>query len=68
MFNINRAVRDVSYGLPRRVQFEADDCIDTVNEIQYLEHVQVETNVEYTLRGALQMNLTAPSGILIKIF
>ncbi|XP_016844520.1 neuroendocrine convertase 1 isoform X1 [Nasonia vitripennis] len=61
------AVREVSYGLPLRVQFEADGCAGVANEIHYLEHVQVETNVEYTLRGALQMHLTAPSGTRVQL-
>ena len=61
-FNIHRVVREVSHGKARRVQFESDGCFGTTNEIHFLEHVQVETNVQYTLRGALQMHLTAPSG------
>ncbi|XP_014239147.1 neuroendocrine convertase 1-like isoform X1 [Trichogramma pretiosum] len=63
--------REVSYGVTRRVQFEVVQCGGggggPANEIHYLEHVQVETNVEYTLRGALQMHLTSPTGTSVQL-
>ncbi|XP_014213417.1 neuroendocrine convertase 1-like isoform X2 [Copidosoma floridanum] len=58
---------NVSYGVPQSLKFETDACVGGPNEIQYLEHVQVETNIEYSLRGALQIHLTAPSGTKVQI-
>ncbi|XP_033332033.2 neuroendocrine convertase 1 [Megalopta genalis] len=53
----------LAYGNSRRLRFEAgDECRSSPNEITFLEHVEIEVTLEYSLRGALQMHLTAPSG------
>lgn len=57
----------LNYGIPRKIKFETDGCYDTSDRVDYLEHVQIVTNIEYTLRGALQIHLTAPSGTRVKI-
>ena len=52
-----------------RVIPSADDLIVTTSLVQcsetkinYLEHVQVRVNLNYSRRGDLEMNLTSPSG------
>lgn len=37
-------------------------CKGTNQEVRYLEHVEVKTNINYTVRGALQIYLLSPSG------
>ncbi|TGZ55908.1 Neuroendocrine convertase, partial [Temnothorax longispinosus] len=56
------------YGNSKKLQFNAGNvCRTSGNEIISLEHVEVETNLKYSRRGALQMHLTAPSGTLVRI-
>ncbi|XP_054009670.1 neuroendocrine convertase 1-like [Hylaeus anthracinus] len=60
--------RSLAYGNARRVRFEVgDECRSTGNEITFLEHVEIEVSLEYSLRGALQMHLAAPSGTRVEI-
>jgi proprotein convertase subtilisin/kexin type 1 len=44
------------------VVFNSDGCEGKAEEIRFLEHVEVLTNIAYTVRGALEMHLTSPSG------
>uniref|UniRef100_A0A1W7RA47 furin n=1 Tax=Hadrurus spadix TaxID=141984 RepID=A0A1W7RA47_9SCOR len=44
------------------IVFETDCCKGTDSEINYLEHVQVTVDINYTRRGALELYLTSPSG------
>jgi len=44
------------------VSFTTDACHGTVNEINYLEHIELITTVRYSRRGALQIQLTSPQG------
>ncbi|XP_076388737.1 neuroendocrine convertase 1 isoform X3 [Megachile rotundata] len=63
-----RVDKRLAYGDTRRLRFETEDeCRSTGNEITFLEHVEIEVNLEYSLRGALQMHLTAPSGTQVQI-
>ncbi|XP_068980359.1 neuroendocrine convertase 1-like isoform X1 [Bombus flavifrons] len=60
--------KKLAYGNTRRLQFETEnECRSEGNEITFLEHVEIEVNLEYSLRGALQMYLTAPSGTRVQI-
>lgn len=54
---------ELSYIRPRTLHFQVDAC-----SIRFLEHVQLETSLEYSLRGALQIHLTAPTGIFYEIY
>ncbi|XP_076624552.1 neuroendocrine convertase 1 [Colletes latitarsis] len=67
--NVARIIdRRLVYGNERRLRFEAgDECRSTGNEITFLEHVEIEVSLEYSLRGALQMHLAAPSGTKVQI-
>ncbi|XP_036141692.1 neuroendocrine convertase 1 isoform X3 [Monomorium pharaonis] len=50
------------YGNSKKLQFDAGNvCRTSGSEIIFLEHVEVEVNLEYSRRGALQMRLAAPS-------
>ncbi|CAL7950535.1 unnamed protein product [Xylocopa violacea] len=68
---VNIATTDgkkLAYGNTKRLRFETEDeCRSAGNEITFLEHVEIEVNLEYSLRGALQMHLTAPSGTKVQI-
>ncbi|KAG7206694.1 hypothetical protein KM043_000369 [Ampulex compressa] len=56
------------YGNSRRLRFSAaNGCRRAGVEVSFLEHVEVEANLEYSLRGALRMHLTAPSGTRVQI-
>ncbi|XP_058803749.1 neuroendocrine convertase 1-like isoform X2 [Phymastichus coffea] len=54
--------RQLAYARPRRLQFEVDACA-----VRYLEHVQLEASLEYSRRGALQIQLTAPTGTSVRL-
>ncbi|XP_059487314.1 furin-like protease 2 [Neocloeon triangulifer] len=43
-------------------QVEVDGCINTYNEIQYLEHVQCKLTLRFFPRGNLRILLTSPMG------
>ncbi|XP_015432292.1 PREDICTED: neuroendocrine convertase 1-like [Dufourea novaeangliae] len=56
------------YGNTKTLRFQAgDECRSAGNEITFLEHVEIEVSLEYSLRGVLQMHLTAPSGTTVQI-
>ncbi|XP_076642516.1 neuroendocrine convertase 1 [Halictus rubicundus] len=58
----------LAYGNSRRLRFEAgDECRSSRNGIAFLEHAEIEVSLEYSLRGALQMQLTAPSGTTVQL-
>nr|XP_031848985.1 neuroendocrine convertase 1-like [Nomia melanderi] len=58
----------LAYGDSRRLRFEAgDECRSSPNGITFLEHAEIEVSLEYSLRGALQMHLTAPSGTRVQL-
>ncbi|OWF56741.1 neuroendocrine convertase 1-like [Mizuhopecten yessoensis] len=56
--------------LPQRLQsgykldidLTSSGCQGQDNEIRYLEHVQMQINMDYSKRGALHISLTSPSG------
>ncbi|GLH05558.1 Uncharacterized protein GBIM_11158, partial [Gryllus bimaculatus] len=46
---------------------DTDACAGTDDEVNYLEHVQVEVNIDYPIRGELQVFLTSPSGTRVQL-
>ncbi|XP_046655685.1 neuroendocrine convertase 1-like [Daphnia pulicaria] len=44
------------------VEFESDGCSGTLDEVNYLEHVEVIVSIEYPVRGQLEIDLISPSG------
>ncbi|KAJ9600056.1 hypothetical protein L9F63_009647, partial [Diploptera punctata] len=65
--HILRKNSTILHGRKSRVQFNAELCSGTEDEIKYLEHVEVVSTVEYSVRGALEMNLTSPSGTTVQL-
>lgn len=47
---------------PKILEFITDGCLNTENEINYLEHVQLIATIQCSQRGALQIDLTSPQG------
>lgn len=45
-----------------KVTTSLKDVTDSCPEINFLEHVQVRVNLNYTIRGDLEINLTSPQG------
>ncbi|XP_076240659.1 neuroendocrine convertase 1 isoform X2 [Calliopsis andreniformis] len=67
-YNPLRIDKRLAYGSVSRIRFEAgNECRSTGKKITFLEHVEIEVSLEYNLRGALQMHLTAPSGTTVQI-
>lgn len=52
---------------PKLVEFMSDSCRGTDNEINYIEHIQVTTTIQFSNRGALQIDLVSPRGRNITI-
>lgn len=44
------------------VNFNTDACKGQNNEVNFLEHVQLVTDIDYTRRGNLAIYLTSPNG------
>ncbi|XP_015176368.1 PREDICTED: neuroendocrine convertase 1-like [Polistes dominula] len=60
--------RKLIHGIIKTISFEVNDhCFNGVNEINFLEHVEIEVNLEYTRRGVLEMYLVAPSGTKVQL-
>ncbi|XP_015598957.1 neuroendocrine convertase 1 [Cephus cinctus] len=58
---------NLRYGTPVSLEFEANACEGEGRMIEFLEHVQLEVSLNYSIRGALSMHLTAPSGLEVQI-
>ncbi|KAJ8914185.1 hypothetical protein NQ315_015958 [Exocentrus adspersus] len=52
----------ITFDSPGKIMIPTTGCQGTQNEIRYLEHVELRTNINYTVRGVLQVQLTSPSG------
>ncbi|EFN62718.1 Neuroendocrine convertase 1 [Camponotus floridanus] len=58
----------IAYGNTKHLLFDASNvCRTSESEIIFLEHVEIEVNLEYSRRGALEMYLRSPSGTLVQI-
>ncbi|XP_034943298.1 neuroendocrine convertase 1-like [Chelonus insularis] len=55
------------YGSPTALAFNVNECSDKDTKVSFLEHVQVETTIKYTIRGALRMHLTSATGTRVEI-
>ncbi|XP_072160241.1 neuroendocrine convertase 1 isoform X2 [Bemisia tabaci] len=47
---------------PMKLTVKTDACKGTASEINYLEHVQLETYIKYSRRGGLEITLESPAG------
>ena len=49
-------------GTPGVVRFSTDACAGQKNQVNFLEHIQLVTDIDYTRRGNLMIYITSPSG------
>jgi len=49
------------------IKFKTDACQGQKNEVKYLEHVQLVTDLDYTRRGNLALFISSPAGTRTKI-
>jgi subtilisin-like proprotein convertase family protein len=61
-FKFSRKNNTISHGIRSEILFTTDGCEGKQEEIRFLEHVEVLTNIAFTVRGALEMHLTSPAG------
>jgi len=54
--------RHVEGGQEIEVVLHTSGCAGQQNAVQYLEHVELRLDMEYTRRGALAIDLTSPQG------
>ncbi|CAH0553623.1 unnamed protein product [Brassicogethes aeneus] len=57
----------ISYGNPLKILIFTTGCQNTDQEINYLEHLQLKTNINYSVRGVLDITITSPSGSTIQV-
>ncbi|KAK4883552.1 hypothetical protein RN001_006871 [Aquatica leii] len=57
----------ISYKNPSKILFNTNGCQGSINEVTYLEHVEVVTDIKYTIRGALDIYVTSPAGTKVQI-
>lgn len=65
--NSLRGNRTLFYGIKREVRIYSDSCRGEKNEVNYLEHVEVNTNLDYSRRGSLEITLVSPSGTKVEV-
>lgn len=58
----------ISYGNPATMHIHATGCRNTDQEVVYLEHLQLRTTIEYSVRGTLEIKITSPSGMFLLIY
>ncbi|KAJ8939124.1 hypothetical protein NQ318_012364 [Aromia moschata] len=56
-----------TFNMPAKILIPTSGCKGTHQEIKYLEHVELKTNINYTVRGALQIHLESPSGTEVQL-
>ena len=54
--------RDIGSGEVVTLHIDTTGCEGQVDEIYYLEHVQIQINMSHTHRGDLEIYLTSPMG------
>ncbi|CAH1118844.1 unnamed protein product [Phaedon cochleariae] len=52
---------------PVEIFIPTTGCKGSDQEIRYLEHVEVRVNIQFSIRGALQVHLVSPSGTQLKL-
>nr|XP_018904804.1 PREDICTED: furin-like protease 2 [Bemisia tabaci] len=53
---------DPTYGSSMTVTMDVNACLGTLNEVQYVEHVQCKISLRFFPRGNLRILLTSPMG------
>ncbi|XP_030764512.1 neuroendocrine convertase 1-like [Sitophilus oryzae] len=57
----------ITSGNPAKVTAQSTGCLDTKDQVTFLEHVEVRTTINYTVRGALEIQLTSPAGTTVQL-
>ncbi|XP_065213884.1 neuroendocrine convertase 1-like [Planococcus citri] len=57
----------ITYEEPLRIEIVGSGCENAVNEVNYLEHVQLDITLSYSVRGDLQIKLISPSGVVAHV-
>ncbi len=56
-------ISQLSSGNPVQIDIKSTGCFgEDGKQINYLEHIQLYINIEYSKRGDLHINLTSPNG------
>ncbi|XP_061173752.1 neuroendocrine convertase 1-like isoform X1 [Saccostrea echinata] len=55
--------QSIQSGQELEIELTTTGCKGQINEINFLEHVQIELDMEYTKRGDVAINLTSATGI-----
>ncbi|KAF7266987.1 hypothetical protein GWI33_019767 [Rhynchophorus ferrugineus] len=57
----------ISYKNPAKLFAVTTGCADTENQVIFLEHVELKTSINYTVRGVLEIHLTSPAGTTVQL-
>lgn len=60
--------RSIHSGQELEIELRTTGCRGQSNEVNFLEHVQIELDMEYSKRGDLAINLTSAMGEYMRIF
>lgn len=63
-FRLNETI---SYGKLTFIKIVTTGCRDSINYVRYLEHVELQTTIDYPIRGVLEVFLTSPSGSQVQM-
>lgn len=56
-----------SYGSPTTIPLETTGCSNTNHALNFIEHVEIEADIAYTIRGAIEIHLTSPHGTKVQL-
>lgn len=57
----------IRYANPAIIPFHTRGCEGKSNEVNFIEQIEVEININYSRRGALEMYLTSPMGTRVQL-
>ncbi|XP_047121260.1 neuroendocrine convertase 1-like [Schistocerca piceifrons] len=57
----------IRQGVLTVAHFHTDGCVGTEREVNFLEHVELQVNLRYSLRGALEIYLTSAAGTRVEL-
>ncbi|KAK3854786.1 hypothetical protein Pcinc_038753 [Petrolisthes cinctipes] len=60
--DVSKGQLNLSNGEWVKVEISSDGCVGSENEVNWLEHIQLITTINYTRRGSLSITLTSPHG------
>ncbi|XP_019768309.2 neuroendocrine convertase 1 [Dendroctonus ponderosae] len=63
----NGGNKSISYRKPVELVVGTTGCRGTKDQVIFLEHVEIKTTINYTLRGALEVHLVSPAGSSVQL-